>query len=124
MGIVWITHDLGVVAGIADRVIVMYGGQIVEQASVIDLFENPAHPYTKALLETLPGETDKRADRLVSIGGQPPNLSQHPSACPFAPRCEFAFERCEKENPSIRQVNDTHDVACWWDIPNGKPLDA
>ena len=124
MGIVWITHDLGVVAGIADRVIVMYGGQIVEQAPVVDLFENPAHPYTKALLQTLPGETDERADRLVSIGGQPPNLSQHPSACPFAPRCEFAFERCEKENPSIRQIKDEHDVACWWDIPNGKPLDA
>ena len=124
MGIVWITHDLGVVAGIADRVIVMYGGQIVEQAPVVDLFENPAHPYTKALLQTLPGETDERADRLVSIGGQPPNLSQHPSACLFAPRCEFAFERCEKENPSIRQIKDEHDVACWWDIPNGKPLDA
>jgi len=113
MGIVWITHDLGVVAGIADRVIVMYGGQIVEHALVEDLFERPAHPYTRALLETLPGVDDTRADRLLSIAGQPPSLTTHPESCPFAPRCAHAFERCHRENPKVTRVGEQHDVACW-----------
>ncbi len=113
MGIVWITHDLGVVAGIADRVIVMYGGQIVEHALVEDLFERPAHPYTRALLETLPGVDDTRADRLLSIAGQPPSLTTHPESCPFAPRCAHAFERCHQENPKVTRVGEQHDVACW-----------
>ncbi len=113
MGIIWITHDLGVVAGIADRVMVMYGGQIVEHARVADLFKNPRHPYTKALLATIPSVDASRSERLYSIAGQPPNLSQHPTSCPFAPRCEHAFDRCLKENPPVMQVSDNHDVACW-----------
>lgn len=113
MGIIWITHDLGVIAGIADRVVVMYGGQIVEHAPVQSLFESPLHPYTKALLATMPSVDGSRADRLLSIPGQPPNLSGHPSSCSFAPRCEHAFERCLKENPSLSRMAPGHDVACW-----------
>jgi len=121
MGIVWITHDLGVVAGIADRVIVMYGGLIVEHAPVRELYEQPKHPYTRALLETLPSLDVHRAGRLNSISGQPPNLLAPPEACPFAARCELAFERCWQENPPIRAIDDGHDVACWWDVDTGAP---
>lgn len=124
MGIVWITHDLGVVAGIADRVLVMYGGQIVEHATVKDLFERPLHPYTRALLETLPSNTSGERSRLRSIEGQPPNLTEHPGSCPFAPRCEFAFERCREENPVRRSVTPDHDVACWMDIENNIQVDG
>ncbi|OED37451.1 peptide ABC transporter ATP-binding protein [Chromatiales bacterium (ex Bugula neritina AB1)] len=113
MGIIWITHDLGVVAGIADRVIVMYGGQIVEHAKVADLFKNPQHPYTRALLATIPSVDATRSDRLHSIAGQPPSLARQPVSCPFAPRCEHAFDRCLEENPPIAAVADGHDVACW-----------
>lgn len=113
MGIVWITHDLSVVAGIADRVIVMYGGQIVEQALVVELFANPQHPYTRALLATMPSVDANRQERLHSIPGQPPNLSKHPSSCSFAPRCEHAFERCLQENPPIHEHKEGHQVACW-----------
>ena len=126
MAMVWITHDLGVVAGIADRVIVMYGGLIVEQAPVAELYERPRHPYTRALLETLPSLDEERAERLQSIGGQPPSLGAEPTACPFAPRCPHAFERCWAENPPLRQVDDVeeaalvHKVACWWDGAEGE----
>lgn len=115
MGIIWITHDLGVVAGIADRVIVMYGGQIVEHAPVKELFKNPQHPYTKALLATMPSVDAERSDRLYSIAGQPPNLSAPPTRCSFAPRCEFAFDRCLEKDPPVMTVgdNDDHQVACW-----------
>ncbi len=121
MGIVWITHDLGVVAGIADRVVVMYGGLIVEHAPVQELYDRPKHPYTRALLETLPSVDDNRAGRLNSIKGQPPNLFAPPTACPFAARCEHAFEKCWQENPPILSVGDGHDVACWWDVDTGAP---
>ncbi len=120
MGIIWITHDLGVAAGIADRVIVMYGGFIVEHAPVDELFHNPRHPYTMALLHTLPGHDGGEASRLRSIGGQPPDLIQPPLSCPFAPRCAHAFERCGRENPPLRALRDAHDVACWWDTDKGE----
>ena len=113
MGIVWITHDLGVIAGIADRVLVMYGGQVVEHATVHELFESPAHPYTQALLATMPSVDGSRSDRLLSIPGQPPNLSEHPASCSFAPRCAHAFDRCRNENPALISVAPGHDVACW-----------
>ena len=130
MAMIWITHDLGVVAGIADRVIVMYGGQIVEHAAVQDLYANPKHPYTKALLETLPSLEGDRAERLNSISGQPPSLDAEPTSCPFAARCAYAHDRCLRENPKIQSVNGgwtegqvSHDVACWWDIDAGAPRD-
>ena len=115
MAIIWITHDLGVVAGLAHRVAVMYGGQIVEHGEVRRLFRDPRHPYTRLLLETLPRMDGQRAERLRSIVGQPPSLGAVPAACTFAPRCPHAFARCARENPFRRDVEPRHDVACWWD---------
>ncbi len=120
MGIVWITHDLGVVAGIADRVLVMYGGQIVEQAPVGELFARPQHPYTRALLKTLPSVEGTRTERLTTIEGQPPQLDAHPTSCPFAARCPQVFARCMTENPTRIDVGHRHDVACWWDPATGE----
>lgn len=114
MAIVWITHDLGVIAGIADRVMVMYGGQVVEQAPVKELFADPRHPYTRALLKTIPHLAGGRQKRLEVIQGQPPILGAAPTACPFHPRCEHAFDRCRVENPQRRPVGHGHDVACHW----------
>jgi oligopeptide transport system ATP-binding protein len=119
MAIIWITHDLGVIAGIADRVMVMYGGQVVEQAPVKELFANPQHPYTRALLKTIPSLTGERAERLQVIEGQPPIMTAEPSACAFRARCAYAFDRCHKENPlrhslDARAVDRGHDVACHW----------
>ncbi len=124
MAIIWITHDLGVIAEIADRVAVMYAGQIVEHAEVSELFQNPQHPYTRALLETLPDMSGTRAERLRSIDGQPPALGKAPSHCEFAPRCTHAFERCLKENPRRRDISENHDVACWWDAKTGNAADV
>ena len=121
MSIIWITHDLGVVAGIADRVMVMYGGYIVERASVKELYENSKHPYTQGLLGSLPRIEDRTVERLTNIEGQPPSLFQEPTSCPFAPRCSYVFERCLEENPTILPLSATHEVACWWDIENGEP---
>jgi len=115
MAIIWITHDLGVVAGLADRVMVMYGGLVVESGQVKSLYKRPQHPYTRGLLSTLPRLDGGRSQRLLSIKGQPPNLLAPPDSCPFAARCPHVFERCRKENPALRKVFEGHDVACWWD---------
>jgi peptide/nickel transport system ATP-binding protein/oligopeptide transport system ATP-binding protein len=114
-GIVWITHDLGLVAGIADRVMVMYAGLVVEQGPVAAIFSRTQHPYTRALLATVPSVTDGRQARLRTIEGQPPILTAAPVSCPFAPRCRHAFDRCHRENPPRIPVGNGHDVACWWD---------
>ena len=115
MAIVWITHDLGVMAGLADRIMVMYGGLVVERASVARLYRNPRHPYTRGLLATLPRLDGTRAERLESIPGQPPSLDRAPAACPFATRCSHVFERCRRQNPPLATVADGHEVACWLD---------
>ncbi len=117
MAIIWITHDLGVIAGIADRVMVMYAGQIVEQGPVKALFGNPQHPYTRALLKTIPAISGPREDRLQVIEGQPPILAEAPVACSFRARCPHAFDRCHSENPRRRAIDGLplgqgHDVAC------------
>ena len=116
MAIIWITHDLGVVAGLADRVIVMYAGYIVEEAKVDDIYEHPLHPYTIALLNALPRVDRRRENRLKSIPGAPPNLLVEPHGCPFAPRCEFVTNQCRTENPKLVSINDQHRVACWVNI--------
>ena len=121
MAIVWITHDLGVVAGLAQRVVVMYGGYIIEESPVIDLYANPSHPYTIGLLGSLPRVDAKQRSRLFSIEGMPPVLYQKPTACPFAPRCKWAMERCWKENPVLEPVAPEHRVACWVDTKTGRP---
>lgn len=123
MAIVWITHDLGVIAGIADRVLVMYGGQIVEHAPVKEIFANPRHPYTRALLETIPQVRGARARRLRTIDGQPPILGAAPTSCPFRPRCRHATERCERENPQRHDVKPGHDVACF-NPPEGAGMET
>ncbi len=121
MAIIWITHDLGVVAGLAERVLVMYSGFIVEEANVDSIYETPLHPYTQALLAALPHIDEQRQSRLKSIPGAPPNLLVEPKCCPFSPRCEFAFERCRLENPQLESVAQNHKIACWVDVRTGKP---
>ena len=122
MAVIWITHDLGVVAGIADRVIVMYAGFIVETADVNTLYESPRHPYTNALLGALPRVDRRRDRRLKSIPGAPPSLLVEPLSCPFATRCEFVIDRCKTENPLLTPIaQNGHSIACWIDIKTGKP---
>jgi len=121
MAIIWITHDLGVVAGLAERVNVMYSGFIVEEAIVDEIYEHPLHPYTHALLEALPRIDRRRDRRLRSIPGAPPNLLVAPHGCPFAPRCDYAFERCRQENPQLELIAPHHKIACWVDVSTGKP---
>jgi oligopeptide transport system ATP-binding protein len=120
MAIVWITHDLGVVAGLAQRVLVMYGGCIIEEATVNELFANPTHPYTLGLINSLPRVDRSEHKRLYSIEGQPPVLLQKPHSCPFAPRCKWVMERCWKENPPLELVSDEHRIACWVDTKTGR----
>jgi len=112
MAVIWITHDLGVIAGIADRVMVMYGGQVVEHAPVRELFGNPQHPYTKALLKTVPSVRGERVRRLTIIEGQPPILGAPPVACPFRDRCPSAIAECAQRNPARTEIGLGHDVAC------------
>jgi oligopeptide transport system ATP-binding protein len=119
MAMIWITHNLGVVAGLAERVIVMYAGYIVEEAIVDDLFENARHPYTVALLAALPRVDRRRDRRLLSIPGAPPSLLVKPSGCPFVRRCEFAVEQCGSENPALQLIAPRHKIACWVDIDTG-----
>ena len=123
MGIVWITHDLGVVAGIADRVMVMYGGLVVEHAPVGELYARPLHPYTRALLETLPSVDATRSERLHAISGQPPLMVAAPVACPFRDRCQYAMADCETSNPPLIDIGGDHQVACWWDLEVGRKRD-
>ncbi len=119
MAMIWITHDLGVVAGMASRVIVMYAGFIVEEARVDDLYSDPRHPYTMALLGALPRADRRRDRRLKSIPGAPPNLLVQPHGCPFTPRCEFAFDRCLADNPALQPIGPGHRIACWVDVTTG-----
>ncbi len=120
MAVIWITHDLGVVAGLADRVSVMYAGFIVEETDVDSLYDDPRHPYTLALLAALPRIDRRRKDRLKPIRGSPPSLLVEPHGCPFAPRCEFVIERCRHENPTLQPVSAGHRIACWVDTRGGR----
>ena len=120
MSIIWITHDLGIIAGLADRVMVMYGGLVVEEVPVVELYSNPQHPYTIALLSSLPRVDELGHRRLASIDGLPPVLLEKPSSCPFAPRCQFVIERCWSELPPLLPVGLDHTAACWVDPGTGK----
>ena len=120
MAIVWITHDLGVVASIAHRVNVMYGGCIIEESPIRDLYAHPSHPYTIGLLGSLPQIHEQRRQRLYSIEGMPPMLYQKPHSCPFSPRCRWVVEHCRLENPPLMPVGDNHRAACWVDTTTGR----
>jgi oligopeptide transport system ATP-binding protein len=120
MAIIWITHDLGIIAGIAHRVNVMYGGFIIEEAAVKELYGHPTHPYTIGLLGSLPRMDETGQRRLISIDGLPPVLLENPNYCPFAPRCKFAVDHCRQENPSLMPVSSDHNVACWVDTQTGR----
>ncbi len=113
MAIIWITHDLGIIAGLAQRVIVMYGGCFIEEAPVKDLYRDPRHPYTIGLLGSLPRMDKEKRSSLASIDGRPPVLYAKPSSCPFAPRCKYAIARCRQENPVLEEIGPAHRVACW-----------
>lgn len=114
MGVILITHDLAVVAETCNRVIVMYLGQTVEEADVNDLFDNPMHPYTKGLIHSIPQIDGNRNERLYMIKGMVPLLSQIPKGCRFAPRCQYATEKCREEMPELYSVSDTQKVRCWY----------
>ena len=110
--IIFISHDLSVIAQIADRVIVMYAGKIVEKARIEDIFENPLHPYTRGLLKSIPSFYKERKSRFHSIPGNVPNLMKPPEGCRFHPRCSHASEICREKEPPFFKVNETH-VSCW-----------
>ncbi len=120
MAIIWITHDLGIVAGLAQRVIVMYGGYIIEESLVNELYKNPQHPYTIGLLGSLPRLDEHERQKLYSIDGLPPVLYQKPNACPFVPRCKWAIDRCSTANPMLETIGPDHRVACWVDTKTGR----
>lgn len=116
MAVIWITHDLGVVAGLTDRVIVMYAGRIVEEAPVEELYENPRHPYTIGLLGSVPRLDEERPEKLTSIEGMPPDMIDYPSGCPFYARCTFRIDRCLESPPDLREVGPGHKAACIVDV--------
>lgn len=119
MGMLLITHNLGIVAGHADRVVVMYGGDLVESASVGDLFQAPAHPYSRALLASLP-RVDRDLSELASIPGRVPSLIKMPHGCRFIERCPHAMEKCHKMPPSIEiDSKSQHTVRCWLHVEGG-----
>ncbi len=120
MAVIWITHDLGVVARLVKNVVVMYAGYIIERSPVEDLYLHPSHPYTLGLLGSLPRLDTHERERLVSIVGAPPDLVDVPRGCPFRPRCRYAIDRCTEENPSLMPVSSTHESACWVDVTTGR----
>jgi len=128
LAIMLITHDLGVVARLCDRVVVMYGGRIVEEGRAAELFERPLHPYTAALIRSTPRLADRR-ERLQSIDGAPPNLLTLPAGCAFAPRCPLQHAPCSKDDPPLAAAGDGRGAACWLLRPQGaamasEPVDA
>lgn len=114
--VIWITHDLGVVAGLCDKVVVMYAGHVVESAPVRELYAYPSHPYTLGLLKSIPRLDEERKAKLIPIEGLPPDLIDPPNACDFQPRCVFAKEICQRERPALRDVGPNHKIACWFDV--------
>ncbi len=111
-----ITHNLGIIARYADRVNVMYAGRIVEKASAAALYKNPKHPYTQGLMASVPKLDQDVKTRLLPIEGQPPDLTNLPEGCAFAPRCRFRIPKCSEEAPCLRIISDDHEIACWADV--------
>ena len=124
MAVIWITHDLGIIAGMAERIMVMYAGFAVEKGSVRDLYADPRHPYTIGLLGSLPRIDGRHSRRLTSIEGRPPDLLQEPQYCPFSPRCPYVIETCWGENPELRETGYQHGAACWVDVKEANLVKA
>jgi oligopeptide transport system ATP-binding protein len=120
MTLIWITHDLGVIASLVNRIIVMYAGYIVEDASVEDLYDNPRMPYTLALLKSLPRVDGRRGEKLKVIEGLPPDLVKLPVGCPFAARCDFVKEKCWSELPPLEEHRPGHMARCWVNVDTGE----
>ncbi|MEP6760982.1 MAG: ABC transporter ATP-binding protein [Sporichthyaceae bacterium] len=120
MGMILITHDLGVVADVADKIAVMYAGEIVERAPVYDIYAKPAHPYTEGLLASIP-RVDMKGQELYAIKGLPPNLLRIPRGCPFHPRCTYAKDICREQDPPLFPVAEGRDSAChfWTEVIDG-----
>lgn len=129
IAVIWISHDLGVVAGIAERVMVMYGGTVVETGTADTLYAHPRHPYTIGLLGALP-KLHENVPELVNIAGTPPSLFAAPARCPFEPRCPWAFDRCRDNRPPLFRVDRTqtetpeHLTACWYDLESDQPRET
>ena len=121
--IIFITHDLGVVAELCDRVVVMYGGLVMEEASIDDLFEHPGHPYTMGLLASMPDIEQDKSVRLQPIPGSPPDMTNPPKGCPFAPRCPSARAICAAELPDFVSVGERHQTRCFLQYEDA-PADA
>ncbi|WP_406674009.1 ABC transporter ATP-binding protein [Nonomuraea sp. N2-4H] len=121
MGLILITHDLGVVADVADKIAVMYGGRIVEHAPVYDIYKAPAHPYTKGLLDSIP-RVDQKGQELYAIKGLPPNLLNLPKGCAFHPRCPFRQDNCQTDGPPLYEISGTRGSAChyWREVLDGE----
>jgi oligopeptide transport system ATP-binding protein len=111
--VLWITHDLGIVAGLCDRINVMYAGRIVESGTVRDIFYRPSHGYTLGLLRAVPRLDEATKTRLIPIDGSPPDLIDLPQGCPFSPRCRIALDICHRERPEFKTIEPNHVAACW-----------
>ena len=111
--VILITHNLSVVASLCQRVIVMYAGRIVEEGPTRAIFKNPQHPYTWSLLRSLPRADERGHEKLISISGLPPDLSNMPPGCKFHPRCRFKIDKCDKEEPNLDMVGEGHHARCW-----------
>ena len=122
--IIFITHDLGVIAELCQDVIVMYGGMIMEKGSVDDIFYNPQHPYTKGLHQSIPKDVVGQKKRLVPIAGSPPDLLNPPKGCPFSPRCRYAMEICIEKAPPLYKISDTQISACWLQDKNAPDVEG
>ena len=122
--IILITHDLGVVADVCTRIIVMYGGLIMEEGTTEEIFYKPQHPYTLGLMRSIPKMSDKEnKERLIPIDGTPPDLLKPPAGCPFAPRCDHAMKICMTQMPEYTKSSDTHRAACWLLHPDAPKVD-
>ena len=123
MSIIFITHDLGVVAELCSRVLVMYGGMVMEEALIDDIFRRPRHPYTMGLLASIPNIKQDKSQRLTPIPGSPPDMTNPPAGCPFAPRCPYARQICLEQMPPYTQLDPTHRSMCWLLTPEAPAQD-
>ena len=120
MAAILITHDLALVAGFCEEIVVMYGGFIVERAPARDVFYTPKHPYTMGLLESMPSISAARGDRLSAIPGAPPDMTNLPVGCPFAERCRYVKDKCIEEMPPVETIGDGRTIRCWVDVDTGE----